>query len=163
MEPFLKCIRTSIEYQILESIRLKLRIGERKLQAPQFEMDEHGLYYRHCRLIVRERGLDAHWMPSPLYLGLHLKKMKMELYFTRGVYYTRGGTRRFFDGNCVYGVADLCDSRCFSIVQLKRWIKLALDRADTLGNEITEKKPLYKIKMVYPTVGPYIWTEPKIG
>jgi hypothetical protein len=147
-----KCIKSSIEYQILESIRTRLKISPHRLQAPTYEMDDVGSYYRHCRLIVRERGLDLCEMPSPLYLGLCLRNLTIELYFRGGLFLTRRGKHRYFEGNCIYGIMNLCDTKNLSGPKLKAWIKSALVKA---GRDIEFKRPLFMMKMFYPTVGPY--------
>lgn len=157
-----RCIRTSLEFQILDGIRRKLNIGEAALEAPAFETDANsGDYIRHCRLIVRRRSLDGYEMPRPLYLGLDMKQQIIEVYFTNCLRETRSGNiKRDADHNWVYGRASLLDQKQLTGPALKSMIRNAVAQAGAKyrsGGPF--EKPLLKRAVEHPTVGPYILGE----
>ncbi len=151
----LKCITTSLEYQILDSIREKLKLPSHRLKAPRYEMNEYGQYVRHCRLIVRERHSFLKFqLPSAMMLGLDLNKSIIEIYSIHHRSSRHKSKCKNFGGNRIYGKANLCDPQSLTIKFLRNFIKEALLRA--YGNSLKSKKPLHVLRMTYPTVGPYV-------
>jgi hypothetical protein len=150
-----QCIRTSLEYQILDMVRLKLQLPLWRLEAPRFEVNKFGHYVRYCRLSVRQRDTDHQEMPGPLYLGLDLSRSALEVYFIDCLYRTKKGNYRRYHGNYVYGMANLCDPKSLTVGFLNNLFRKALQQVGQWSNC---RRPLLKVAMAYPSIGPYVWT-----
>ncbi len=146
------CIRTTLEYQILESLRLKLGLHPARLRAPAFEVDQHGVYVRHCRLVIKEN------LASPLLLGLDLDRLSIHLYFRHCLYRTRSGNLRRFEGNYIYSMMSLEDPKSLAVSNIRRETRRIVALA--LTDQPLFARPLAKVKMIHTSIGPYVWTEP---
>jgi hypothetical protein len=161
MEEFSKCIRTSLEYQILDSIRVRLNLSKKRMKAPLFEVRDNGTYLRHCRLLVRTRDFEQFEMPYYMYLGLDLEKSIIEVY-TNGAFFVRKKTRyKRCDDNAVFAVASLHEQESLTGRALKELVMSALRMALISGNHVCVKKPLYRVSVTTFSSGPYILTAEK--
>jgi hypothetical protein len=150
------CIRTSLEYQLLDGIRQRLGLGPGVMEAPAFELEvPAGKYIRHCRLLARQRSLAGLDLPRPLYLGLDLGKQAIEIYMTNCLRVTwKGNIKRDTNHNWVYVSASLLDEKNLTGRALRESVRVALLRSGAAAGIPTE--PLFRRRVEYPTVGPYV-------
>ena len=152
----LKCIRTSFEFVILDSVRECLGLSRFRLRAPYFEIDTiTGEYIRHCHLIIKTKMSSGHEFPRPLLLGCNLKNQTLEFYLTDCLVQmvTYPQTVRYA-GNWVYAVLDLNDKSSWTAAGIKRVIRSVRDKIDNLH----PLEPLWKVPASFSTVGPYVWS-----
>jgi hypothetical protein len=149
----LPCIRTSLEWQILDTIRVKLCLPKRRLEAPLAEANKQGRCIRHCRLRLREKGLA-----SPLYLGLDLDRLSIHFYFHNCLYRTRKNNFLRYDGNYIYAMADLEDPKSLTCNFLRQQIDQIVKR---VGPSMPFfPKPFIKLWVCFPN-NTYTYTPEK--
>jgi hypothetical protein len=158
MEESHRCIRTSFEYQILDSIRVRLNLPKKRIEAPMSEIRNDGTYLRHCRLLVRTRNLVQLEMPYYMYIGLDLSRSIVEVY-TNGVFLIKKNMKyKKHDKNAVYAVTSLHSQKSLTRLALRELIMSALQRALIVDNQICMNKPLYMVDVTTVSSGPYILT-----
>lgn len=158
----MESIKSTFEYQILDSIRVRLCLATSRLQAPFFEFctDPVG-YLRNCRLLLRKKNLDGADIPYFLYMGINVFRSVIEIY-TDGALLARKVTKnrrngfQRYEGNAVFAVIDLHDSKAMSRKELKETIAKAMSNASIKDSPLCARKPLYKYKVSTSVIGPYV-------
>lgn len=155
-EPNLKCIRTSFEFVILDSIRGCLKLSRSRLRAPYFEIDTvSGEYIRHCHLIVKTKMASGRQLPRQLLLGCNLKNQTLEFYITDCLIKVITWPHAVrYAGSWIYAVLDLNDKSSWTAAGIKRVIRSVENKIDNLY----PLSPLWKVPAAFSTVGPYVWS-----